>query len=541
MSVEFRQRTPAEYAHLLWRRKWLIVLPAVAISFAIAIVVWRLPDVYQSSTLLAVKPSSVPSTIAPQLSDEDLTLRLNNIGLQVLSRSTLEPMIVTYNLYAAERRRGEPMDLLIERMRKKDIQIEINKSRNDITNGFTLSYRGPTPQIARQVTSQLADKFTSEQINEMTRQTDATSKLLTDQVRIAKDELDTIDRQRIEYMTQHANTLSMGSPALIGQLTGLYEAQKAYIAEIGRLNDQHTMLSTQAGDSKKRIEVGITQSVDSVTDPRTTPAWATLTGRETELEEQLQGMRAVLKPKNPDLKAIEQQLVAVKRQKQDLLDAQQEKIVQKDKQLRALAENDPSIKSIEYNLKYVASEMQRQQKLLEQTKTQIADLEKRLNGMPGTEVGLQAIERAYQSAKTKYDDYLEKLNKANLSGAVNINAQGETVQVVDPASLPEKPVAPKRPLLIALGLALGLGIGLLCAAAFEVPRLLTIQTVEDARHYTALPVLVAVPELLTPHEERRRKLRRTLLACASVAATLFTIPALALLLKLTHVFELFTT
>ena len=76
MSVEFRQRTPSEYARILWQRKWLIVLPALAISFAIAIVVWRLPDVYQSVTLLAVKPSSVPSAIAPQLSDEDLTIEL---------------------------------------------------------------------------------------------------------------------------------------------------------------------------------------------------------------------------------------------------------------------------------------------------------------------------------------------------------------------------------------------------------------------------------------------------------------------------------
>src|ERR671927_2007644 len=110
MSVEFRQRTPAEYGRILWRRKWLILLPAVAITFAVAIVVWRLPDVYQSSTLLAVKPSSVPSTIAPQLSDEDLTIRLNNISLQVLSRSTLEPLIIGNNLYAPERQRGEPMD-----------------------------------------------------------------------------------------------------------------------------------------------------------------------------------------------------------------------------------------------------------------------------------------------------------------------------------------------------------------------------------------------------------------------------------------------
>jgi hypothetical protein len=70
-----------------------------------------------------------------------------------------------------------------------------------------------------------------------------------------------------------------------------------------------------------------------------------------------------------------------------------------------------------------------------------------------------------------------------------------------------------------------------------VPRLLTIQTVEDARHYTSLPVLVSVPELLTPAETRRRKVRRTMLAFASVAVTVFAIPALALLLKLSHVFE----
>ncbi|MFL6209323.1 MAG: GumC family protein [Pyrinomonadaceae bacterium] len=541
MSVEFRQRTPAEYGRILWRRKWLIVLPALAISFAVAIVVWRLPNVYQSTTLLAVKPSSVPSTIAPQLSDEDLTLRLGNIGLQVLSRSTLEPLIITYGLYGPERQRGEPMDLLVERMRKKDITVEINKSRNDITNGFNISFRAATPQLAQRVAADLASTFTNEQTKASTNQSEQISRLLTDQVRIAKEELDAIDHQRIEYMTQHRDTMPSESQALIGRLTGLYEAQKAYIAEIGRLNDQRTMLSTQIGDAKVRGEQTLVIGVDNITDPKTTPTWATLTQRESELEEQYQGLKAVLKPKNPDLKAIEQQIATVKRQKQELLDSQQEKIAAKEKQLRTLAENDPSIKSIEYNLKFVESETERQQKLLDQTKAQIADLETRLNGLPDTEVGLQAIERNYQGAKAKYDDYLQKQQKAALTNVVNINAQGETIQVVDAANLPEKPIAPKRPLLIALGLVFGLGVGFICAAAFEVPRLLTIQTVEDARHYTALPVLASVPELLTTREESRRRLRRYALAFASIALTVVSIPALALFLKLTHVFEMFST
>jgi hypothetical protein len=72
---------------------------------------------------------------------------------------------------------------------------------------------------------------------------------------------------------------------------------------------------------------------------------------------------------------------------------------------------------------------------------------------------------------------------------------------------------------------------------FEGPRLLTIQNSEDARHYTGLPVLLSVPELLTPQEARAVPRRRKLLLAAGVVATLVSIPMLALALKLTHVFE----
>ena len=95
-------------------------------------------------------------------------------------------------------------------------------------------------------------------------------------------------------------------------------------------------------------------------------------------------------------------------------------------------------------------------------------------------------------------------------------------------------------MLVVLALGVGLGIGLLLVAIFEIPLLLTIQTTEDARHYTNLPVLIAVPELLTPQEARSLPRRRKLLLTAGVLATLVSIPALALALRLTHVFELIT-
>jgi hypothetical protein len=69
--------------------------------------------------------------------------------------------------------------------------------------------------------------------------------------------------------------------------------------------------------------------------------------------------------------------------------------------------------------------------------------------------------------------------------------------------------------------------------------LLTIQTSEVAAHYTSLPVLMTLPELLTPQEARSLPRRRKLLLASAVAASMLAIPALALILKFTQVFERF--
>ena len=70
MSVEFRQRRPGEYVRIALKRKWLILLPTIAVTIAVAWVVYRLPDVYESSTLIVVKPSTLPSGVVPTVAED---------------------------------------------------------------------------------------------------------------------------------------------------------------------------------------------------------------------------------------------------------------------------------------------------------------------------------------------------------------------------------------------------------------------------------------------------------------------------------------
>ena len=162
MSAEFRPRKIGEYLDIVRKRKWLILLPTIAVGLAISYVVYRLPDIYESTTLIVVKPSTLPNSVVPTIAEETLTRELTSISQVVTSRSSLQPLMEKYDLYKEERRRGEPMELLIDSMRKQ-INVTVNTSNHEITNGFNITYRGRDPKSTQAVAAELAGKYIDEQ------------------------------------------------------------------------------------------------------------------------------------------------------------------------------------------------------------------------------------------------------------------------------------------------------------------------------------------------------------------------------------------
>ena len=68
----------------------------------------------------------------------------------------------------------------------------------------------------------------------------------------------------------------------------------------------------------------------------------------------------------------------------------------------------------------------------------------RINNVPGAEVALGALDREYQTKKSAYDQLLLQAQQIGLGADAASQQQGEGIQVVDPANLPARPVAPKR-------------------------------------------------------------------------------------------------
>jgi len=474
-----------------------------------------------------------------QLSDSDLTLRINNITQDVTSRSTLQPLIERYDLYARERARGESMEELVERMRTRDLKITLNTSRNEITNGFFLSFRGDEPRATQAVTEALARKYVDAQSETAKGEARLTKEFFNDRVAEQKAKLDEIDSRRLRAMQQNLSSLPSQTQALVSRLAGLREEQKARIQEIGRIRDQIAFLNRTGSEVAKSNQQAGDELIVQMQDPKSTTAYAELVKRKAELEAQKAELARTFRPAATEMQAVQAQIDELQRQ----MDRMEEEHNRKVEETRERVEKriDPRLGFNKAEAQRLESEVKRQQAQLDRTEADIAAVSQQLSGVPVAEVELEAIQREYQTEKGIYDQLVEQQSKADTTAQVAGRAQGESIAVIDPASLPQQPVAPKRPLLMLLGLVAGFGCGVALAAVFEVPRLLTVQTSEDAEHYTGLPVLVTLPVLLTAREESNLKVRRAVLALAAVVATIVSAPALAFVLSRLHIIEMVAT
>lgn len=549
MSVEFRQKSIGEYLQILKRRKWLIFLPIITMTAAIGYVVYKLPSVYESKTMLTVKPPTISDKVVQSLTNEDVTQRLQTMNKEVLSRYELEPMIAKYDLFKLERNAGLPMELIIEKM-IKNIVVEIEKTDDDQKiAAFSIKYRDRSPESARNVAAELAGKYVNKQVIASTQTAEMTREFIDKQLTEAKTNLDTLEKQRLEIMKQNIDTLPDSSTGLIAQMTNasskrdsLTKEKESLIIERGRINDQISTNIRQINTIETLVSSQAQQTAKSATRFEDTPAYAQLVQKQTELNGKLKNLLTQFREKHPDVLATKNEIEEVDLKMKELAKLSKKKEDEATKSSGANIEIQK--RNIEVENKALQDRIGRIEQQIAYKEQEIANVAGELSGIgakintiPNVKVALEGINNQYMSAKTTYEDYLKKKNDAQLQVNRESNAQGETIRVVDAANLPGSPVAPKRAVLTGVGAGIGLVIGLLLAMLFEFPRFFRIQNIDDAKHYTGLPVLASVPPLLSHNEKVWIKRSHWLKVLVGIAVAVGIIPLVAMILQATRLFE----
>jgi len=120
----------------------------------------------------------------------------------------------------------------------------------------------------------------------------------------------------------------------------------------------------------------------------------------------------------------------------------------------------------------------------------IAKYQKQLNMLPADERMYGQLQRKFAVNEKIYSYLLEKRSETAIIKASTVSKN----RIIDTALLPDTPIKPKRKLIILVGVILGLivGIALAFLRNFLDDR---IQTEEDVKHLTDVPILGLVPHI----------------------------------------------
>jgi polysaccharide chain length determinant protein (PEP-CTERM system associated) len=505
---------------IAWRRKWLIVLPAILVAAISVVVIKRLPNLYRSETLILVVPQRVPESYVKSTVTARIEDRLQSISQQILSRTRLEQVITDFNLYATERANRELMEDIIERMRTRDIGINIIKG-----DSFRVSYTASDPRTAQRVTERLGSLFIDESLRDREVLAEGTNEFLSTQLDEAQRKLVANENKLLEYQRLHDGELPSQTSA---NMQGLHDAEMA-LQSVGESLNR---------DRERRIS--LERSVADILDAPDEKAAVTPDGKprpvSVDLDQELatakQALLALelkLRPEHPDVK--KQRRVVEELEKR--LDAENGAV-----KLAETLSSKPTAPSatMDYNKRKKLTDArtdldnvdrQIQGKMAEETRLQgqIAMYNARIQAAPLREAELTSLTRDYETLQQTYRTLLQKKEESQISANLEKRQIGEQFKIVDPARMPERPASPDRPRLYLMSMLAAIALGFAAAVAAEFFDR-SLRSEADVRAALNLMVVATIPYVRDGVASARRLRRNvaigvgatTVLAvCATVA------------------------
>ena len=256
MSIDTDTRPLFEQAGELWsRRKWIFLVVFIATFSAAVTVILNLPKLYRSSATVLAGQENMSDSLLINGAPEAVMPRLQAIKYAVLSRSRLQELIESMNLYP-ELKRTAPFEVVLERMRKDiDFSVESAPERwgGSDAIAFTISYQGFDPNLVARVTNRLVSSYVEENTLIRSGQAAAAAVFLKQQLDEAKTELDFQQRnaaaseQRVNPETDRTRESRTRLTQLKQELTLLRSRFTEKYPDVIRLKNQIARLEREIG------------------------------------------------------------------------------------------------------------------------------------------------------------------------------------------------------------------------------------------------------------------------------------------------------
>ncbi|MGQ9917427.1 MAG: GumC family protein [Bryobacteraceae bacterium] len=519
LSVPRRPLDFEDYIEIARRhRAWILGPAFLGLVLGVATAyLWE--DSYIARGKIRITPPQVPARLVPGNVGEDLTVRINAIAQEIITRSSLQNLIQTYNLYQEDRKRL-PMEDVIDKMRKA---IGIDNIESYARSGaprfhvFTVSFVYSDRRLAQRVCAELIDRFTKQSIESRLNSSRQTTLFLSDQYEAAKRELDDLDARIAVFRSKHFGELPEQEQTVVSRLSTMEATLQATAGQLSRAQQDRLQLETQLRELREQAaalaQPPAAESVEGAA--RNNPKIGELQREIERARNSLRILRESYTESHPDVRRLVAFIEGREAQLKELLEGER-------KTTAAAAPGGAVARALPAanvdKLRELSSAIARVQTALQAKDTEIDDYNRHINDLKnrirttqsklesGATVSQEYLQlvRERELAARRYEDLGRKLQDSSMATDLVSRGQSETMEVLESPVIPEEPIAPNRPLIIAVGLALGAAVGIALASFREIKDS-SLKNLKDVRAYTKLTVLGSIPLLENDFVVRRRR------------------------------------
>lgn len=516
ISVPRRALDVEDYIDILRRHKGWIFGPFLFSMVAAVVGVYLYPDTFESKAVIKVVPQQLPETLVPSTINRVMTDRISSMAQSILSRGTLTSIINQFQLYPRERTRL-PIDDIVESMRK-DIQISPVSSwgsgdGNRQVSAFQVKYSYENRYQAQKVVEDLVRRFMDQNTREGAQSATSVANFLRDEWEIAKKDLDEIEGRLAQFRLENMGRLPEQMQANMGQMTALQQQVTNINSIISRVQQEKLVMESNIRIYQDQLKAAREIQSDPVTLAQQNTELAQAERELTATEARLALLRQTYTDSHPDVIQLKAFLERTKKKRDDLLkDDEKNKAAgapaaprgRPAAAVREAQDLEANIRRLQSALEVKDLEIENYKKDLTSLSTGIKSLQGRIEGTPISEKQYQELLRDRDLARQRYQDLDGKKTRGESGQKMENRAQGERLELLDQASLPQTPTEPKRPMVIGMGAVAGLVLGLVFAGAREMKDS-SLKNLKDVRAYTQLPILGSVPLLENDFVVRRRR------------------------------------
>ena len=509
---QFEDFTLREYVSVVWRRKWIFIFVALVTLIVGIFMILKLPVLYRSTGVIQVERQKIPeewiSSTVSGYADE----RIQAISQSLLSNDNLADLIRRYNLLsdADHLTMFQKVEKISGNFTIENRVAQISGTRGSIIIAFSVSYDDPSPFVARDIATEFATLYVTENLKSRTKSVSDTRRFLETESNRLKLELGEIEEKISEFKASNTGVLPEHQALNIQAYDRVEQEIGSIDQQLNALEQRSILLHSSIDSATRYIEVN---DQNTATDDPTLE-------RLEQLRTEYMNIQSRYSDVHPDVVSLKREIKILELQLEPVNAVSTTASV--DSEILG-TQDDAALIQLKTDLESAGNEQNTLRERRRVLLNKLANLEVKINKTPGVEREYSALIRDYESIQNKFNEIRARQSSARISQSLEQEQKGERFSLIQSPLLPDSPYSPNYPKMFvaAFGVSVLIGLGSLFGLEIIEGSVRNIRTLESL---TGVPVLATVGYIEGGQDRRRRKRKMILwllLLASIIAAGIF--------------------